>query len=30
MEITNQEVLHGKEMVRKVLMGMLQEMRPPP
>ena len=29
MEITNQEVLHG-EMVREVLMGMLQEMRPPP
>ena len=30
MEITNQEVLHGEEMVREVLMGMLQEMRPPP
>ena len=30
MEITNQEVLHREEMVREVLMGMLQEMRPPP
>ena len=29
-EVTNQEVLHGEEMVREVLMGMLQEMRPPP
>ena len=30
MEITNQEVLHGEEIMREVLMGMLQEMRPPP
>ena len=30
MEITNQEILHGEEMVREVLMDMLQEMRPPP
>ena len=30
MEVTNQEILHGEEMVREVLMGMLQEMRPPP
>ena len=29
-EVTNQVVLHGEEMVREVLMGMLQEMRPPP
>ena len=30
MEVTNQEVLHGEEMVREVLMDMLREMRPPP
>ena len=30
MEIMNQEVLYGEEMVREVLVGMLQEMRPPP
>ena len=30
MEVTNQEVLHREEMVREVLMGILQEMRPPP
>ena len=30
MEVTNQEVLHGEEMVREVLMDMLWEIRPPP
>ena len=30
MEVMNQEVLHGEEMVREVLMDMLREMRPPP
>ena len=30
MEVTNQEVLHGEDLVREVLTDMLREMRPPP
>ena len=30
MEVTNLNILHGEEMVREVLMDMMQEMRPPP
>ena len=30
MEVTNLNILHGEEMVREVLIDMMQEMRPPP